>query len=83
MSILYKTGTDMFIVLRRRTCPGLEIMRLMAPGWTAHRMNGVGQNSSMNIIISAFFSTNYLAGAMPDPSMLNRAFDFIEKDQRS
>ena len=34
----------------------------------------------MNIVILAFFSTNYLACAMPDPSMLRHAFDFIEKD---
>ena len=55
-------------------------MRLMAPGWTAHRINAVGQISIKNIVIAPFFSTNYLACAMPDPSMLNHAFDFIEKD---
>ena len=61
---------------------GLSIgmTRLMAPGSTAHRMNAVDQISSKNIVISAFFSTNSLACAMPDPSMLHHAFDFTEKN---
>ena len=42
-------------------------------------MNAVGQISSMNIVISAFFSTIYLACAMPDPSMLNHAFDSLKR----
>ena len=50
----------------------------MAPGWTAHRMNAVGQISSKNIV--SYLSTNYLACAMPDSGMLCHAFDFIEKD---
>ena len=61
-------------------------MRRIAPGWIAPRelhielIYAVGQISSMNAVISAFFSTNYLACAMSDPSMLRHAFDFIEKD---
>ena len=45
-------------------------------------MNAVGQISNKNIVISEFFSTSYLACAMPDLSMLRHAFDFIEKDSK-
>ena len=60
-----------------------EMMRQMDPGWTAHRMNAIGQTSNKNIIvISEFFSTSYLAcamppGAIPDLRMLHHVFDFI------
>ena len=60
----------------------VEVTSLIAPGWTAHMMNAVGQISSKNIVISEFFSTNYLACAMPDPSMLRQSFDFIERIKR-
>ena len=40
----------------------------------------MGQISGKNIVISAFFSTNYLACAMADPSMRCYILDLIEKD---
>ena len=39
----------------------VDMTRLMAPCQTEHRMNAIGLISSKNIVILAFFSTNYLA----------------------